>query len=307
MTEMKEKKDTRQYYLLKYAVNTEDGDPGIPQQRVFLGTDPQEVVKEFKDGREEDWLKRVTISIPEPLDMKRVLTKIKINKQYTQDWFYVSKLLTGHIQKLPKRKKGEVGKYLILNPLPSQAELSAMLTQYYTTSAEGLVDEANDEISALKDEIEAWKESIEENFSGSEKYSQLEEALDLLEQYSELEWPSEIEDFGVLYVPPVPKVFRGRVTHSRAARLNEACDKLQTVMDGLEEEKTARVEKLRGLLDDLAEVERTDEQKQQFCDEHGISGDEDPDSLETEYDNFIGEIENNKSEVEGVEFPGMYG
>lgn len=236
-----------------------------------------------------------------------VITKIKLNKLYTQNWWYLEKILPQFCTKLPQEKKGDVARFRIDKPLPTQDEMTALVAKYYTTSAEGLISDANSEIEDLKTEVEEWKDNIEENFSGTEKYNQLEEAYDQLENYSELEWPSEIEDFEIVYIPPVPKMFRGRITQSRASRLEEACDKLQVVMDCLEDHKTEVVEKLRKLLEDLEDVERTDEQRQQFCDENGITGDESPDDLESAIDDFIGEIENNKSEVEGVEFPGMFG
>lgn len=319
-----------------------------------------------------------------PLDMSKVLTKIKLNKLYKQDWWHVSKILRSFWVKLPKTKKGEVSRYLITKPLPTQEEFDARMAKHYTTSAQGLVEDANGEIDALKDEISEWKDSLPESFAGGDKESQLEEALEQLERYDELQWPDEIPDFNVVYIPPVPKIFRGREQHSRSSRLSEALDKLQLVHDELDGQKEFLLEKQNTLMAEYeghkdAIDEKNEEMKEKKekaleireaweaydgdqtdyeenlndpnYDKSALVKPESPqkllvdaetlekeagdietakdelelnlgdwekqhedfdpeisaDELESAIDEFMGEIENQRSEVENVEFPGMFG
>lgn len=219
--------------------------------------------------------------------MPEVLTKIAINKLYTQDWFYIQRVLHSYIKKLESRKKGEVGRYEILKPLPTQEEFNALLTKSYTSTAEGMLEEVVSEIDSLADEIVSWKEAIEEKFSQTEKYQQLEELADALENArdSQPDWPDVLSgvEIPVVWIEPVPKIFRGQVQRSRQTRMGEACDKLQTVIDVLND------------TDALLELAKADP-------EHGEI---DEDEFTSEIENFRSELENIHGELEGLEFPAM--
>jgi len=386
MTETKE--DLRDYYVVEYTRKHKSGEETQKKTMVVLEFNKAESLTAVLDRFTEEGRVDLLVSDPYPLDMSKVLTKIKLNKKYIQNWYYVTAVLGNRDYwiKLPKRKKGEVGKFYILKELPTQEEFNALYTKHYMTGAQGLVDDANCAIEDLKTQIEEWKDNIEESFSGTEKYSQLEECFDQLDRYEEIEWPDEIEDFDVLYIPPVPKIFRGRITSSRASELGEACDKLQTVIDALENRKDEYVGKLRELAEELEEKKEAIEDKKtemdekrmeaqslrdkweqyeldvddfkqekvdaaengeefdesaepdepeqplsdaeamddkaddienakdelemnlnDWCNQHDIEDDMDPDDLENAIDEFVQEIGNQKDEVECAEFPGMFG
>lgn len=381
MTETQEKEDLRDYYLVNYSIGREGSDNRQAKMKIVLEFNKAESITKVLEGFREEERANIKIEDPVPLDMKKVLTKIKINKMYSRDWFYIIRVLDryGYVKKLPKRKKGEVGKYFLLKPLPTQEELGAMLIESYTRQAQDVFEEACDEIESLKEEIGDWKDNIEENFSGSEKYSQLEEAYDQLDNFSKPDWPDELEDkdIKVVYIESPPKIFRGRITNSRSSRLGEACAKLEAVTDALEnfktefldelralheqleekkeeiEEKATRVEELRkeaqeirdeyeeyetdledfkenpeeydeepaepdSSLDDATERDTEaddletakDEMEQNltdWCEQNNVDPDTHPDDIESAIDSFIEDINSGKEEIEGVEFPGMYG
>lgn len=381
MTGTKEKKDMRGYYLVEHYIEREVGE-AEQKLTVVLEFNKAEALSAVKDKFREDVLPKLHISDPVPLDMSKVLTKIKLNKRYTQDWFHISGILSSYWKKLPQRKKGEVGKFYILKELPTQEEFNSLLITYYTDSAQTIYEEAKDDLEELKTEVEEWKDNIEENFSETDRFSQLEDALNCFEQYDLPDWPPEnVPDFDVTYIHPVPKMYRGRPVRSRATRLSEARDKLQTVVDGLGEKKpewcsAARryaekledysdridelVQEMREKSDEAAEIredwktyqeelaefkenhaenpEEYDEEpaepnqspddaaaledevakiedkravlesvRSDYCTHRDIEPEIDPDDVESEVESFVEEIEQYKEEVEGVEFPGMFG
>lgn len=382
MTETKKEKDTRDYFIIKYSMSSSQDNLVTTHMDFVLAEDSLDAIKQFKEDRREDWLERVTIEPPEPLDMSKVLTKIKLNKMYDRHWYHISGVLGSYWKKLPRRKKGAVGRYYIIKELPTQEEFRSLFISYYTGSAQSLYEEAKDDLEALKDEVEEWKDNIEEYFSDSDKYSMLEDALNCFEQYDLPDWPDDqLPDFDVTYIHPVPKMYRGRPSISRDTRLSEACDKLQTVMDGLEEQKTELVDQARAHAEKIEEYnERIDEAKQEmqekrdeaaeirddwkvyqeelaeykvgreenpeeydeepaepdhgpdraaeledeaskledkkddletvrddYCTHNSIEQEIDPDEIESTIESFVEEIEQYKDEVEGVEFPGMFG
>lgn len=232
--------------------------------------------------------------------MTEVVTKISINKRYAQDWYYIIRVLgRSFIEKLPSEKKGAVSRYKILKPLPTQEELTVMVTKSYTSTAEGLLDDAFGEFSALKEEVEQWKEAIEEKFSQTEKFSMLETACDALDtaENSRPDVPDVLDglEIPVVYIESVPKVFRGRVTHSRQSRLGEALGKLQAVIDALND------------TDALWEIKQKEKPEDETEKEDDDSDEDDRESFDSEVESYRSELESTYSEVEGVEFPGMFG
>ena len=132
------------------------------------------------------------------------------------------------------------------------------------------VSEAFDEISSLAEEMRSWADNMEEKFSSTEKYSQVSEAADTLENAQE---PNDYPAFAQsqqIEFSDLPSRKRG---YSRSDRCGQACYILQACADELDE----RIEEL---------------------------GDGDESVTLSE---FRDELTNVKDEVEGVEFPGMFG
>ncbi len=62
------------------------------------------------------------------------------------------------------------------------------------SEAEGMVDDARQIVEDLKDEMEQWRDSIPENLQGGDKYSQVDDACNALE---EIQSNLEQSDWGV--------------------------------------------------------------------------------------------------------------
>lgn len=163
------------------------------------------------------------------------------------------------------------------------------------SSISGLVNEFYSIAQELRDELQEWKDNIEEKFSGTDKFSRLEEAVNTLEEFCENEPDTDLpecnEDFERTIWPSKKKM-------SRADRMGEAMDsanaavaRLTELKEALEEKEEARVK---------ADLDNQD-----------APTDGNPDAGEeidtTIYDDLISELEDHISTAENVEFPGMFG
>lgn len=126
------------------------------------------------------------------------------------------------------------------------------------------------EIACLAEEMRGWADNIEEKFSATQKYQDVSDCADALENVSESE-PTDIPD-ELLNTEIEYPLARGS---SRAARRDECCDMWQTAIDFLQDKR------------DDEESGLTDEQKDAI-------------------DSFVQELESAKGDVEYVDFPGMY-
>lgn len=134
-----------------------------------------------------------------------------------------------------------------------------------------LISDAFAEILQLADEMRSWADNMEEKFSGTDKYQIVSASAETLENLDEPETDiTALNDHKLSWQDPKPR----RRGYSRADRCNQACDMLR-----------AAEEKLREIHDEVP-----------------------PD--DAQHDAAAGladEVENVISELEGCEFPGMYG
>jgi hypothetical protein len=135
------------------------------------------------------------------------------------------------------------------------------------------VSEAHGELQGLAEEMRSWADNLEEKFSSTDKYARVSEAADTLEGFEEPQCPEWASTVEVEFMDLPPK----RRGYSRADRCGQACYILDQCIQECQEmaEKTGE--------DEAASTKR--------------------DEAEQLADN----LENMKSEAEGVEFPGMYG
>lgn len=137
------------------------------------------------------------------------------------------------------------------------------------------VADAFSEAESLKDEMEEWKSSLEgTNFEQSDRFSRISEAYDTLESNCEApDVPDSLGDLEVEWAEGRKKSVKRRGP-SRAARLGNATSALAAVVDL------------------LREVEDDDEREQDVREAAG---------------ELANNIEEKKDELDGVEFPGMFG
>lgn len=165
-----------------------------------------------------------------------------------------------------------------------------------TSTISGLINDFYSISQELRDELQEWKDNIEEKFSGTDKYSRLEEAVGYLEEFCESEPDSNLpgcdEEFSRTYWPMKKKP-------SRADRMGEAIDQANAAIARLTELKEALEEKEEARV--AADMANDD-----VASETG-----NPDAGEeidtTIYDDLISELEDHIGTAENVEFPGMFG
>jgi hypothetical protein len=135
------------------------------------------------------------------------------------------------------------------------------------------IEEAFSEIESLAEEMRSWADGMPESLQGGDKYSAVDEAASSLENASRPDEPGdELDGITVTIQDPTPR----RRGYSRADRLGQAVYILDACISALED----------------------------------FAASEDPEFPEEKAeaaDAYKDEIENAKSEVESVEFPGMYG
>jgi chromosome segregation ATPase len=138
---------------------------------------------------------------------------------------------------------------------------------------ETALGEAFSEIESLRDEMEEWKSSLEgTNFEQTERYSRIEEAQDTLDDAlnSQPDVPDSLAGLEVEWHEGVKK--SKRRGPSRAARLGNASNAIGAVIDLLTDKDS-----------------------------------EDPDAGADETTSLLSQLEEIRDNIDGVEFPGMFG
>jgi hypothetical protein len=162
-------------------------------------------------------------------------------------------------------------------------------------SVGGLIDEFYETCSDLRDELQEWKDAIEEKFSGTDKYQTLEESVCNLEGFCENAPDYEIDGFDA---SAQHEIVRGgtKKKMSRRDRMGCALEAANIAVSLIE----ADLEKIESALEEAG--------SQDVESETGTS--HDVDALEATKDALTelkDQLENDVSEAENVEFPGMFG
>lgn len=164
-----------------------------------------------------------------------------------------------------------------------------------TASVGGLIDEFYNTCQELRDELQEWKDNIEEKFSGTEKYSTLEESVNNLEGFCENIPEYEIDGFDSAAMHEYTRSPLKKKA-SRRDRMGHAMEAANIAV-GLIEAEIEKIETALGEAND-----------QDVESETGTG--HDVDALEATKDALTelkDQLENDVSEAENVEFPGMFG
>jgi len=132
-----------------------------------------------------------------------------------------------YIKILP-RIKGKQVQFEILRTLPAPSEYNTLRDAYYTTSIQELITDAVSEFECLKDELQEWYDNLPESFQNGDKGSQLQEAIDALENATEPDIPKTIGEIKVIFFP-------GINVQTRAQRCANACTMIDVANSTLEE------------------------------------------------------------------------
>jgi len=180
---------------------------------------------------------------------------------------HFERLLRDYLEPQP-RKRREHARFKVTKPLPARDDYFALRNKRYTVSVDGLIEEAFDTITELAEEMREAFDNTPESLQEGDVGQRRQEAADALENFSLPDIPAEAGDITVLFLPSLD-------LSSRSKRADEAANKLRTAAEAIADFLSDDNEDTEGdnqALKDLAE-----------------------------------QVENDASELEGVEFPGMYG
>ena len=146
----------------------------------------------------------------------------------------------------------------------------------------GFVEDAYSTITDLQSEMQEWADNMEEKFSSTEKYGRISEAAETLGNYTDS--PDVPEYLAEL---PAEAVLDNKKNPSRATRCGNATCYLDGALGSIEAFLEALEKK-----DSPEATSKTPEQIEE---------------IKSEVEELQGTLDECKSEIEGVEFPGMYG
>lgn len=159
------------------------------------------------------------------------------------------------------------------------------------------ISDAFSEFQSLSEEMGEWRDNIEEKFGTTQKFEQVSEAADTLEQRTEPTVDDLIKDTEVEVTRRNPKR-PSRRGESRATRCSNACGELEAAMEKLEELK----EQAEQWLNDYDGMDAATQAEESTQKER-----ERQQSIMDAADGLWQELDAEKGEAEAVEFPGMFG
>lgn len=145
--------------------------------------------------------------------------------------------------------------------------MKKLITTTRETSIEDAVQEAMSEVESLRDEMSEWRDNMEEKLSHTEKYERVSECADNLDNVQEIDIPDEYRETKITVISQ--RKSSRKSPYPRWLRLQNAVGALTAAKDVLEE-----------MEDDDAEGVR---------------------------DQFVSDLGDAIDNLEGVEFPGMFG
>lgn len=196
-----------------------------------------------------------------------VVTEQELKKEYN---VHFQTVLGNKIDYIPKSKKGERRKYKVKETLPTQEEYKAMQTERFTTTVGNLIGDAFSEIQSLAEEMRDAYENTPDSLKEADVGSRRGEAADALENIQDApDVPEMAETISCYYCPAFD-------LSSRSKRANDTGDMLSMAADAIR--------------DFVAERKEEDEEFE-----------------DGELNELADECERVQGELEGVEFPGMFG
>jgi len=166
-----------------------------------------------------------------------------------------------------------------------------MTTKTEDYSLPDAVSTAFGEVEQLTEELSSWLDNMPEGLRNGDKASTIEEAISALEGVSEVDVPECAEQLRCT----VTKLKRKA---SRATRANWAAE-LYNAAAGAARSRIEELNELEFSDDDEGEPEPEGESTEPKTEA-------DRDTMVSELDSFADECENQGSDLEGIEFPGMY-
>lgn len=194
---------------------------------------------------------------------------------------YYDMVLCDRISEIPKQKKGERAKFIVLKPLPTKEDYHQLKRKRFTYRLDDMVNNISG-LTELGDEVRGWYDNLPESFQQGDKGSMLDECASTLENIQE----PNVPEFAVamaVYAPPLLDC------NSRSDRRDAITHDLQNAITALEEAiETGKFKTVDG---DEIVVQK---------------GDDDEANQVDEIQSLVDELQTICEEAEGVEFPSMY-
>jgi hypothetical protein len=199
-----------------------------------------------------------------------------LNKMFDKHAFNVLAPL-GYLVQLPKANKKAPRAFLKVKDLPVYEEYIKLRNEKYSITLKTYYDNAKGDIESLKEEMEEMESNMGsyEGLTQTDKYQAVEEAVQTLQSF---ELP-DLDDWPDIKIVDLPYLGTHTGRSFRAGCASSACETV--------------VEKLREYAEGLKE-DQFDEVKE--CEVR-----------KSEIEDFCSEVETASSEIENVEFPGMFG
>lgn len=185
--------------------------------------------------------------------------------------------LEGRVVKTAKgRSRRTPAQFKIKKNMPTKEEYINLKSAKYTTTVESLIIDGYSEIESLAGEMREWYDNMPEGFQQGDNGSRVDEAANTLENLGQPDLAEIMAEIKTVYYPALD-------ADSRSARASEAGDMLLSAASAIQEYVS----------ENKPEDEEAKETESQI----------DWDDLES----VAQQCEDDGNEVQGVEFPGMYG
>jgi len=210
-----------------------------------------------------------------PKSVSTINTTFKVGKDYPGRAVsraydgHVWEVLKGHFQVLP-RSKGQRISFKVVEALPEKDEYLQLKERHFTSTIEALVDEAFEVVDELQGELQEAYDNMPVGLQGGAAGEARLEAAGQLESISgdAPTLPDSVSAIRLVHYPALRQSSRGDRAYEAAAKLKAASHEIQKYINsGLKLKKAA-----------VAELEE--------C---------------------LQQLESQADEIEGVEFPGMFG
>lgn len=205
-----------------------------------------------------------------------IVTKMAIRAGY--EAHFESVLIPTFLKALPRASRKDAPTYEVLAPMPSPEDYRKLLNARFTLDAESAFESAKSSIEDLGNELRDWHNNLPEGLNSGSKADEIEEAASALEGINWPDFPECANGVTLVYLPEMDQ-------SSRPKRCADATGLLDAVHSALDNYIGELEDKLEG---------STDEAEKEL--------------ISTDIENirsFMDELENAKSEAEGVSFPSM--
>ncbi len=214
-----------------------------------------------------------------------IVTALTLKKTFDA---YFESVINSYIEPVSRQRR-EQRKYKILKVLPTYSEYKALLSKTYTVSLDSLISDAYSVIEELQSEMQEVFDNMPENLQDSDLGQRRSECADSLDNLNDLPHiPEDVAEITTVYLPHLDQ-------GSRVKRASDAVDMLSMAAAAIRGEIESRTETDGIVLEPITELADAD-------------GEEKPMRSEaSDLEELADKLENDSQELDGIEFPGMYG